>query len=127
LTSDYAVLLAATLALRMKQREAARAYAERAVQVNPWRWQYHQTLAAVHAQNEDWGAAIRECQEALKLDPNGMAEAHLRLATLYNGAGMKEKAAVEYEQFLKKKPDYQERKKLEEYIAANKPKPSVKQ
>ena len=59
-------------------------------------------------------------REALKLDPVGMAEAHLRLALLYNGAGMKDKAAEEYEQFLKKKPDYRERKKLEQYIAENK-------
>ena len=58
--------------------------------------------------------------EALKLDPVGKAEAHLRLAALYNGAGMKDKAANEYVEFLKKKPDYPERKKLEQYIAENK-------
>ena len=45
---------------------------------------------------------------------------HLRLALLYNGAGMKDKAALEYEQFLKKRPEYPDRKKLEKYIAANK-------
>jgi len=33
---------------------------------------------------------------------------------------MKDKAALEYEQFLKKRPDYQDRKKLEKYIAENK-------
>ena len=49
-----------------------------------------------------------------------MAEAHLRLAVLYHGAGMKDKAAAEYEQFLKKKPDYPNRKTLEQYIAKNK-------
>ena len=49
-----------------------------------------------------------------------MTEAHLRLAALYNGGGMKDKAATEYEQFLKKKPDYPDRKKLEKYIAENK-------
>jgi len=32
---------------------------------------------------------------------------------------MKDKAAAEYEQFLAKKPDYPDRKKLEQYIAAN--------
>ena len=64
--------------------------------------------------------AVSYLSEALKLDPLGMADAHLRLAALYNGAGMKTKAAAEYEQFLKKKPDYPDRKKLEQYIAANK-------
>jgi len=44
----------------------------------------------------------------------------LRLAVLYNGAGLKSKAAAEYEEFLKKKPNYADRKKLEEYIATNK-------
>jgi DNA topoisomerase IB len=36
--------------------------------------------------------------------------------------GMKDKAAAEYEQFLKKVPDYPDAKKLKEYIDANKPK-----
>ena len=58
--------------------------------------------------------------EALKLDPVGKAEAHLRLAALYNGAGLKDKAAIEYVEFLKKKPDYPDKKKLEQYIAQNK-------
>ncbi|MCM3870416.1 MAG: hypothetical protein ND895_06985, partial [Pyrinomonadaceae bacterium] len=58
--------------------------------------------------------------EAIKLDPTGMTEAHLRLASLYHAAGLKDKAAIEFEEFLKKKPDYPERKKLEQYIAQNK-------
>ena len=58
--------------------------------------------------------------EALKLDPVGMADAHLRLAALYNGAGMKDKAAAEYEEFLKKRPDDPEKQKLQDYITANK-------
>ena len=48
-----------------------------------------------------------------------MAEVHLRLALLYNRAGMKDKAAAEYKKFLKKKPDYPHRQKLEKYIAEN--------
>ena len=52
--------------------------------------------------------------------PSERADAHLRLATLYNAVGMKDKAAIEYEEFLKKKPDYPDRKKLRDYIAANK-------
>jgi tetratricopeptide (TPR) repeat protein len=67
--------------------------------------------------------AVGYLNEALKLDPTGMADAHLRLASLYNLAGYKDRAALEYEQFLQKKPDYAERKKLEDYIQANKPKP----
>jgi Flp pilus assembly protein TadD len=50
----------------------------------------------------------------------GKAEAHLRLAALYNAVGLKNKAALEYEQFLKKRPDYKDRKTLEQYISTNK-------
>jgi hypothetical protein len=49
-----------------------------------------------------------------------MASAHLRLAALYNAAGIKERAADEYQEFLKKKPDYPDKKKLEQYIAQHK-------
>lgn len=63
--------------------------------------------------------AVVYLYEALKLDPIGMATAHLRLAALYNGAGLKEKAAIEYQEFLKKKPDYPDKKKLEKYIVQN--------
>ena len=51
---------------------------------------------------------------------NGKPDAHLRLGWLYNAAGMKDKAALEYQQFLQKQPNYPDRKKLEDYIAANK-------
>ncbi len=61
--------------------------------------------------------AIPYLNDAARL---GRPEAHLRLGWLYNAAGMKDKAALEYEEFLKKKPDYPDRNKLKEYIAANK-------
>jgi Tfp pilus assembly protein PilF len=58
--------------------------------------------------------------KAIELDPLGKAEVHLRLAMLYNGAGMKDKAAAEYEKFLEKKPDYGDKKRLQQYILDNK-------
>ena len=64
--------------------------------------------------------AVGYLNEALRLDPKGMADVHLRLARLYDAAGMKDKAAAEYEAYLKKRPDYKDRKKLEDYISANK-------
>jgi tetratricopeptide (TPR) repeat protein len=66
--------------------------------------------------------AVGYLNESIKLDPIGMANAHLRLATLYNAAGRKELAALEYNEFLKKKPDYPEAQKLRDYITANGPK-----
>jgi len=61
--------------------------------------------------------AVPHLNEAARL---GQADAHLRLAALYNAAGLKSEAATEYEQFLKKKPDYPDRKKLEQYITEQK-------
>ena len=72
------------------------------------------------ARNHDWQTAIKCYTEAIRLDPVGMADAHLRLAALYNARNLKEKAAVEYQEFLKQRPDYPEKKQLEAYILANK-------
>ncbi|HEX8117818.1 MAG TPA: tetratricopeptide repeat protein [Pyrinomonadaceae bacterium] len=63
--------------------------------------------------------AVVYFNEALRLDPQGRAEAHLRLATLYNAAGYRDRAAEEYRKFLAKRPDYPERKRLERYIGEN--------
>lgn len=79
-------------------------------------------LGEAYLQIKKGSKAVGYLNEAIKLDPIGKADAHLRLATLYNAVGMKEKAAIEYEEFLKKKPDYPDSKKLRDYIQANKPK-----
>jgi tetratricopeptide (TPR) repeat protein len=79
-------------------------------------------LGEAYLQARRGSSAVGYFEEALRLDPNGMAEVHLKLALLYDRAGMKDKACTEYEQFLGKKPDYPQRKKLQDYIAANKPK-----
>lgn len=65
--------------------------------------------------------AIGYLKEALKLDPVGMTNAHLRLATIYNLSGRKDLAALEYNEFLKKKPEYPDAQRLRDYIIANNP------
>ena len=77
-------------------------------------------LGEAYLQIKQGSKAVVYLNEALRLDPVGMAQAHLRLAVLYNAVGMKNKAAEEYEAFLKKKPDYPARKALEQYITENK-------
>ena len=77
-------------------------------------------LGEAYLQLKKGTLGARHLYEALRLDPVGQADAHIRLATLYNAAGLKDKAAIEYEEFLKKKPDYPDKKKIEEYIVANK-------
>src|SRR2546430_1686122 len=56
----------------------------------------------------------------IRIDPIGKAEIHLRIAAIYDNVGLKNLAAAEYQAFLKKRPDYQDRKKLERYITENK-------
>lgn len=91
-----------------------------AVEVKPTSADAHYYLGEAYLQIKKGSKAVVHLYEALKFDPIGKSEAHLRLATLYNAAGMKDKAAIEYEEFLKKKPDYPDSKKLRDYIAANK-------
>ncbi|HXQ68940.1 MAG TPA: tetratricopeptide repeat protein [Pyrinomonadaceae bacterium] len=74
-------------------------------------------LGECYLQIKKGSMAIPYLNEAAKL---GRPDAHLRLGWLYNAAGMKDKAAIEYEEYLKKNPDYRDRDKLKEYITANK-------
>jgi cytochrome c-type biogenesis protein CcmH/NrfG len=108
------------LRVMVKNFDGAIEVLSRAVTVQPLSPQANYYLGEAYLQIKKGSKAVGYFYEALKLDPIGMAEAHLRLAALYNGAGLKDKAAAEYEEFLKKKPDYSDKKKLEQYIAANK-------
>jgi TolA-binding protein len=93
-----------------------------AVKIQPKSADANYYLGEAYLQIKKGSKAVGYLYEAIKLDPIGKADAHLRLGILYEAVGMKEKAAVEYEEFLKKKPDYPDAKKLREYIDANKPK-----
>jgi tetratricopeptide (TPR) repeat protein len=110
------------LRVQQKNFEGAIAVLDRAVAVKPASADANYLLGNAYLQIKKGSKAVGYLNEAVKLDPAGKADAHLLLAALYNGAGLKDKAAVEYEEFLKQKPDYADRKKLEAYIAANKPK-----
>jgi Flp pilus assembly protein TadD len=89
----------------------------RAVELQPTSAEANFLLGEAYLQSKKGSKAVGYLNEAAKL---GKAEAHLRLAALYNAAGLKDLAASEYVEFLKKQPDYPDRKKLEQYISANK-------
>jgi tetratricopeptide (TPR) repeat protein len=90
------------------------------VELRPQSAEANYLLGEAYLQVKKGSKAVAYFGEALKLDPVGMTNAHLRLAALYDAAGLKDRAAAEYEEFLKKQPDYPDRKKLEQYISANK-------
>ena len=108
--------------LRMMQKnfEGAIEPLTGAVEVKPTSADANYYLGESYLQVKKGSKAVGYLNQAIKLDPIGHVDAHLRLATLYNAVGMKDKAAIEYEEFLKKKPDYADSKKLRDYIAANK-------
>jgi tetratricopeptide (TPR) repeat protein len=108
--------------LRMMQKnfEGAIEPLTAAVTIQPTSADANYRLGESYLQIKKGSKAVGYLYEAIKLDPIGRAEAHLRLATLYNAAKMKDKAVIEYEEFLKKKPDHPDAKKFRDYIAANK-------
>jgi len=107
--------------LRVSQRrfEAAVEPLNQSIKLRPNSVQANYLLGEAYLQLQKGSKAVVFLNEVLRLDPYGMAQVHLRLARLYNAAGMKSKAAEEYEEFLKKRPDYPDRKRLEQYITEN--------
>jgi tetratricopeptide (TPR) repeat protein len=119
---DFALALLnlGKLALVQKKYDAAVDVLTRAVAAAPQSADAQQYLGEAYLGLKKGSKAIGPLNGALRLDPKGKADIHLRLAALYNGAGMKDKAAAEYEQFLIKRPDSPGKAKLEEYIKQNK-------
>lgn len=79
----------------------------------------HFLIGEAYLQIKKGSKAVNHLNEAIRLDPLGKAEAHLRLATLYDAAGMKDRAVAEYTQFLNKLPQHPEKKRIERYIEEN--------
>jgi Flp pilus assembly protein TadD len=104
--------------LRLKQKRFADAIASltRLVELQPDSGEANLLLGDAYAQMNRTPEAIPYLHSAANL---GYSEAHLRLAWIYDAVGSKEKAALEYQEFLKKEPNYPERQKLEDYIKLN--------
>ena len=122
LHSDYflALLNLGRTEIALKQFEVAVEVLNRALKLRSTSADANYLLGEAYLQLKKGSLAVPFLNEALRLDPKGMAEVHLRLGLLYHTAGMKDKAAAEYGAFLKQRPDYQDRKQLEDYISANK-------
>lgn len=118
---DFLVVLVNLGKVRIAQKnfDGAIESLTKAVEVDPKSADAHHYLGEAYLQTKKGSKAVVHFTEALKLDPTGKAEVHLRLGVLYNAAGMKDRAASEYQQFLTKRPDYAEKAKLQEYINQN--------
>lgn len=93
---ETTLYLAATLALRQQRANDARELARRAIEVNPWRSQYHYSLAAACAQAGDWTASRNAAQEALRLNPASLPARQL-LVTVYERLNDQKEAKAERE------------------------------
>ncbi len=107
------------LHISKKNHAEAIPFLEKAVAANPQSADANYYLGEAYLQNRQGSKAVTVLNEAIRLDPIGKADAHLRLGALYNAAGYKDRAAAEYKLFLEKKPDHPEKAKLEKYIKEN--------
>lgn len=119
-TFMLALLNLGKIRLAQKNFEGAIEVLSRAVAQQPQSADANFFLGECYLQIKKGSKAVGYLYEAIRLDPVGHAQAHLRLAALYKGAGLKDRAVAEYEQFLAKKPDYPDRKKIEQFISENK-------
>ena len=119
-TFKLALLNLGRLRLAEKKYEEAIVTLTTLVQLDPGSPDGNLFLGEAYLQTKKGSKAVAYLNEAARL---GRPDAHLRLATLYDAVGMKDKAVVEYLEFLKKRPDYPDRKKLEKYITENTKKP----
>ena len=108
------------LRLGQKNFEGSIEVLSKAVEKDPHSSDANFFLGEAYLQAKKGSRAVIYLNEAVRLDPVGKAEAHLRLGLLYNAAGARDRAALEYEKFLVKKPDYPKRAELEKYISENK-------
>jgi tetratricopeptide (TPR) repeat protein len=117
-----ALLNSGKLYLAEKAPEKAVEVLIKAVELEPTSADINQFLGESYLQIKKGSKAVIYLNEAIKLAPIEKAEIHLRLATLYNGANLKDKAVNEYKMFLEKVPNFPEKDRLEKYIKENSPK-----
>ena len=123
LRPDYvsAIVSLARVRLAQKNHEGAIAVLESGLKADPKSAIVNFFLGEAYLGLKKGSMAVTHLNEAIKLDPVAMAAAHLRLATLYHLGGYKDRAAIQYNEFLKKKPEYPEAQRMRDYIIANGP------
>jgi len=121
LKPDFILALITMGELELTQTNFERAieFLSRAVEVNPESAQANHLLGEAYLKAKKGSRAVGYLNKAIELAPIEKAEIHLRLATLYNAAGLKERAVAEYKAFLTKVKDHPDQKLIEQYIRDN--------
>lgn len=107
--------------IAQKQFQAAAEVFKHAASLDPTSPRAFQLLGEAYLQSKQGSLGVDALNQAIKLDPIGMADVHLQLAHLYKLAGAKHLATAEYKAFLTKVPDHPDKKKFEKYIGENPP------
>ncbi len=102
-----------------KQYEAAIQILTHATELDPTSARAYQLLGEAYLLARKGTLGAEALNQAIKLNPIGMAECHLQLAHLYELAGAKQMATHEYKTFLTKVPNHSDKKKFEKYIKDN--------
>lgn len=107
--------------IRVAQKgfEAAIEIYKHAITLEPASPTAYRLLGEAYLQAKKGTLGAEALNEALRLDPVGMAECHLLLAKLYELAGAKNLASREYKLFLSKVPEHPDKKKFEQFIKNN--------
>jgi tetratricopeptide (TPR) repeat protein len=116
-TFALALLNLGRVRVSQKKYEEAIATLTRLLELQPESPDGNYLLGEAYLQIKKGSKAVPYLDKAAQI---GRPEAHLRLATLYDAAGLKDRAAHEYEEYLRKQPNDPARKKLEKYITENK-------
>lgn len=118
---DYfpALLNLGKLYLSLERYQDAILALNNAVNVNANSADAHYYLAESYLRVKKGNSAEFHFIKTLKLAPIAKSEVHLRLASLYVAARLRNKAAAEYKAFLEKNPDYPDRAKIEVFIKEN--------
>ena len=124
LKKDYllALLNLGKLYMHRKQWDNAILVLSNAVKTAPDSADAHEYLGESFLQAKKGSSAVFHLNEAIKLAPDEKVELHLSLAMLFDAAGEKGRASSEYKLFLERRPNYEQKAKLEKYIAENPPK-----
>lgn len=105
--------------LAQKQSENAIEISLKATALEPTSARAFQLLGQAYLQAKKGTLGVEALNKAIELDPIGMADSHLLMAILYDRAGAKDLATLEYKAFLSKVPNHPDKAKFEQYIKDN--------
>lgn len=108
-----------SMVLGRKDFAKAEELLKRAVAADPNSADANHYLGETYLQTKRGSLAVGFLYKAIELAPVAKASVHLRLAALYDAAGLKPRAAGEYRAFLEKVKDHPERERFLKYIEQN--------